>query len=280
MGAKPLDSTYWLWYTAAMETKINKKLPKGQKRQRRSDWQEHLPVGPILLCAVGLIVIAALILLNRTTTSVKYSPEMDVIRSRGALRIAVDSNLYGLHQNGEGLEIELGKRLGREIFNAEDCVSFVSTHRYTLMMELDDGSVDLALMSVTELDSKGYQLSKQPFYSEPCILLAPDTIYSLENLKIGVLNGSSSQQLLEKFETEVEPELLIVPSAAYYDLIIAMRARRVDAICLPLSAALTYADDDLIRQSVDIGTLHYYAVAKTNDRVILDLVDEISTEDE
>ncbi len=258
-----------------METKINKKLPKGQRRQRRSDWQERLPIKPVLFGAVLLLVLALLIVINQSSSTLLSSPGLDVLRSKGSLKIGVDTNRKGLYQNGSGLECDLGLLLSKTVFYADDCVSFVQLDRHTAEMAFEDGDIDLALMSISNIDAKGFLAGKQPFYSEPCVLVCRDTAAPLEEMKIAVLNNTPAHELLLKFEEDVEPDIIVVPSAAYYDMLVLFRANRVDALCMPLSVAETFRDPAWSYRTEQVGTVFYHAVATTNNKVLINLIDEL-----
>ncbi|MDO4564950.1 MAG: transporter substrate-binding domain-containing protein [Clostridia bacterium] len=258
-----------------METKINKKLPKGERRPRRSDWQERLPIKPILLGAVVLILLAALILLNGSSGSLLNSPEIEVLKSRGSLRIGVDENVAGLYRNGEGYERDLAELIGETIFNADDCVTLVPVNRHTALMSIEDGDVDMLLMSLTGVSDNGYAQSAQPFFAEDCVLMCMDASLDLEGASVAVLQNTPSYDLLCEYEANVEPELIIVRSAAYYDMLLAFRAGRVDALCMPRSVAETYKDINWVIYPRPVGTLYYYAVAASSNKVLLELIDEL-----
>lgn len=258
-----------------METKINKKLPKGQRRQRISDWQEKLPVKLILVIAIILLVLALLIMLNESSSSLLNSPELDVLRSSRTLRVGIDTNRVGLNVDGTGYEDDLIKLLGQTIFNADDCVSFVELDRHTVLMAFEDDTIDLALMSIDAIDQKGYSACKRPFYSEPCVLLTRDSNASFVEMQVAVLNGTPAHTLLKKSEEDIESEIIIVPSAAYYDMLVLFRAGRVDALCMPLSVAETFREPSWTYHATRVGTLNYYAVSTSDNKVLIDLIDEL-----
>lgn len=222
-----------------------------------------------------MLVLSLLILLNESSQTLLNSPELDVLRSRGTLRIGVDNGITGLYQAGEGLQSDMGLLLGQTVFGSDDCVSFVPIDRHTAQMAFEDGSIDLSLMSLAQIDEKGYLSGKQPFYWEDCVLLMRNSDLPLAELEIAVLNNTLSHELLIKYEEEVESDIIIVPCAAYYDMLVKLRANTVDALCMPYSVAQTYRDPAWVYHNERIGTLYYYAISTTDNKVLLDLIDEL-----
>ncbi|MDO4543763.1 MAG: transporter substrate-binding domain-containing protein [Clostridia bacterium] len=257
-----------------METKINKKLPKGYRKKRRSDWQEKLPIKPIFLGAMLVILLSLLILFNGSQTSLLYSPEIDVLRARATLRIGVDDNIEGLYRNGVGFEADFAALLGQTIFNADDCVTIVPVNRHTALMSIEDGTTDLLIMTLTEVSDNTYLAGKQPFYAEPCVLVIREG-FEFAEAEIAVLQNTPCDELLQAYEENTEPDIVIVKCAAYYDMLVKFRAGTVDALCLPLSVANTYSDPAWLFHSESVGTLSYYAVSTASNKVLLDLIDEL-----
>ena len=73
-----------------METKFNEQLKQKKKRLLRPGWQDRLPIRPVLAAALILLLVTVLVLINRPTATALSSPELDVIRSAGVLRVGVD----------------------------------------------------------------------------------------------------------------------------------------------------------------------------------------------
>ena len=70
-----------------METKFNEQLKPKKKRLLRPGWQDKLPIKPILAATAAVLLITVLVLINRPTATVLSSPELDVIKSTGVLRV-------------------------------------------------------------------------------------------------------------------------------------------------------------------------------------------------
>ncbi len=261
-----------------METKFNRNIQEHKPSRWRTEWQEKLPVKPVFAGFLVLVLAAILILVGNPTGTYLNSPEMDLIRARGILRIGVDDEVVGLYRDGDGLEKALGEMLGERIFSAADCVEFVPVTRQTAAWRLADGAVDLLLMSKTTMDSKEYAESVQPFYQEACVLMGYAPTDALAEKRIAVLQNTEAHACLREYEQEQEPELIIVPYAAYYDMLVALRAGSVDAVCMTRSAALTHLEEGWFLYPVRIGTVEYHAIALTADKVLTGLVGELVAE--
>ncbi|MCL2695589.1 MAG: transporter substrate-binding domain-containing protein [Clostridiales bacterium] len=259
-----------------METRFNKEV-QGPKRRRllREGWQERLPVKPILY---GFFIVLALsFLLSSWQPQSTYlgSAEVAQIRANGVLRVGLDENLPGLNRDGIGLEADLARALSNVLFEDPETVQLVPVTRQTIRWLFADGRIDMAFISKTSLSGSAYIASERPFYTDPCVLLCYDPARELAEARIGVLANTEAESLLIAFESEVEPEILILPYAAYYDMMVALRAGTLDALCLPRLQAMRMGDPGLQLHETEIGKIEYHAVARAQNRTLLRLVDEL-----
>jgi len=258
-----------------METRFNKEIKTGKRRLLREGWQERLPVKPILYGFFAVLAIAFLMSLYQPKSTWLSSAEVAALRARGQLRVGVDENLPGLARDGIGLEADLARGLALAIFEDPEVAQLVPVTRQTVRWQLADNKIDLAFLSKSNIPGSAYIASERAFFTDPCVLLCYDEDMGLEQKCIGVLRGSEAEALLSTFESEVEPEILILPYAAYYDMMVALRAGTLDALCLPRQQALRLGDPALKLHAAVIGEIGYHAVARTENRVLLRLVDEL-----
>ena len=256
-----------------METKFNQELKPKKKRLLRPGWQERLPIKPILVAAVVVLLVTVLVLINRPAASVLSSPELDVVRSAGVLRVGVDENVPGLYANGDGYEKAVSDRLAELIFGSTEGVSFVPVDRYTAPWRMSDGDLDLVLMSMQAFSQEGYAKSAVPFFTDKCVILAYEPFASLSGRTVAVLEGTPSESLLYAYLESVEPEMAVRPCADYYSMRVMMRAGTVDAVCLPRSVAASWREARTQILSFDVGSIPYYAIAK-KDSVLLEVCNE------
>ena len=257
-----------------METKFNEKIKSKKKRGLRPGWQEKLPVKPILVAAVAVLLLSVLVLINRPTATVLSSPELDVLKSTGVLRVGVDTDLEGMYKGGTGYERTVAENLAALIFGHTEGLSLVSVDRYTAPWRMNDGELDLVLMSMQKFVQEGYAASEVPFFTDRCVILAYEPFDSLEGKTVAVLEDTPSEPLIYDYLQSVEPEMVVHPCADYYTMRVLLRAGTVDAVCLPRTVAVSWHESRTKILSFDIGRIPYYAIAK-KDSILLDLCNEV-----
>ena len=257
-----------------METKFNEKLKQKKKRLLRPGWQERLPIKPILAAAMIVLLVTVLLLINRPTATTLSSPELDVIRSAGVLRVGVDADLYGLFQNGTGYERAVAEQLATLIFGHTEGLSLTGVDRYSAPWHMNDGELDLVLMSMQKFPQDGYEQSETPFFTDQCVILAYESFESLAGKTIAVLEDTPSEALLYQYLESNEPELVVHPCADYYSMRVMLRAGTVDGACLPRTVAMTWHESRTKILPFSIGSIPYYAIAK-KDSVLIDLCNEV-----
>lgn len=257
-----------------METKFNEELKPKKKRLLRPGWQEKLPIKPILAAAVGVLLVTVLVLINRPTATALSSPELDVIRSNGVLRIGVDTDLEGMYRGGRGYEQSVADELATLIFGHTEGLTLVEVDRYTAPWRMNDGELDLVLMSMDAFKQDGYERSTVPFFTDRCVILAYESFDSLAEKTIAVLESTPSEKLLKDYVKSVEPTLVIRPCADYYSMRVMLRAGTADGACLPRTVAQSWHESRTKILPYDIGAIPYYAIAK-KDSVLLDLTSEL-----
>ncbi len=257
-----------------METKFNEQLKPKKKRQLRPGWQDKLPIKPILAAAVFVLLLTVLILINRPTATVLSSPELDVLKSAGVLRVGVDTDVRGMYQNGNGYEKAVAEQLSLLIFGHTEGLSLTEVDRYSAPWRMSDGELDLVLMSMQNFIQDGYDRSKIPFFTDRCVILAYDSFDTLDGKTVAVLEETPSETLIYDYLESTAPEMVVHPAADYYSMRVMLRAGTVDAVCLPQTVAQTWRESRTKILPFDIGRIPYYAIAK-KDSVLLDLCNEV-----
>ena len=257
-----------------METKFNESLKSKKRRLLRPGWQERLPLKPILVAAAVLLLMTVLVLINRPTESVLSSAELAVIKNTGVLRVGVDSAVEGLYQNGDGYEKAVAERLATLIFGDTEGLTILPTERYAAPWHMNDGDIDLALMSMQSFPEEGYDHSKVPFFVDSCVLLGYTQFDSLKGKTIAVLQETPAETLLYDYLEKIEPELVVHLYADYYAMRVSLRAGTVDAVCVPRTVAETWHESRAEILPFEIGKIPYYAIAK-KDSVLLSLCNEV-----
>ena len=258
-----------------METKFNKKVQKHRRRLLPQNWQEKLPVRPVLFLLGMLLVVLVAILVNQPADSYLNNAEIDVLRKKGTLRVGVDEKIYGLNVNGRGLEPALCSALSQVIFNSADGCELLTVSRHTAAWQMSEGNIDIAVMSLNKLSGKNYLATETPFYRDPCVLMGY-TIPARTDLagkQIAVLHDTDADAVLIKYQQEVENDLVVVPYAAYYDMLVALRAGSVDAVCMPRTQAYTHLEKALVLSDYALGTVDYRIIGTSEQKDLLSLID-------
>ncbi len=257
-----------------METKFNDALGTKKRRGPRAGWQDRLPVKPVLFAIALVLLLAVFVLVNRPTTSVLNSAELDMLKSKGVLRIGVDTDLYGIAQNGEGLSYAIGTAMSDLVFGSTDNVTFASLERYSAPYKMADGEIDLAIMAMQSFQNESYAASTVPFFTDECVLLSYDAISSLAGKTVAVLQGTPSEKLLYTYLDEQQPELVVHLAADYYSMMVLLRAGTVDGLAVPRTVAMGLLESGMQIGSLSFGKIPYYAIAP-KDSVLLSLCDEL-----
>lgn len=257
-----------------METKFNEELKPKKKRLLRPGWQDKLPIKPILFATLAVLLLTVLVLINRPTATALSSPELDVIRSAGILRIGVDTDLEGMYRGGTGYERAVAEQLATLIFGDTEGLSLVEVDRYTAPWRMNDGELDLVLMSMQSFPQDGYGKSEVPFFVDRCVILAYESFDTLAGKTIAVLESTPAEKLLKEYVKLSAPDLIVHPCADYYSMRVMLRAGTVDGACLPRTVAQSLHESRTKILPFDIGAIPYYAIAK-KDSVLLDLASEL-----
>ena len=258
-----------------METKFNKNVQKHRRRLLPDNWQEKLPLRPVLFGLGMLLVIFIAILVNQPADSYLNNAEIDVLRRKGTLRVGVDENVYGLNANGAGLEPTICAALSQVIFNSGDGCEMQAVDRHTVAWQMSEGNVDIAVMSLDRLSGKNYLSTETPFYRDPCVLMG----YSipakadLSGKRIAVLHDTACDAVVTKYQQDEENGLVVVPFAAYYDMLVALRAGSVDAACMPRTVALTHQEKAMVLSGYALGTVDYHVIGTSEEKDLISLID-------
>ena len=258
-----------------METKFNKKVQKHRRRLLPDNWQEKLPVRPVLFLLGMLLVVFVAILVNQPADSYLNNAEIDVLRKKGTLRVGVDEDSYGLNHSGKGLEIALCDALSQVIFNSADGCETKAVSRHTVAWQMSEGNIDIAIMSLDALSGKNYLATETPFYRDPCVLMgySVPAKADLSEKRIAVLHDTAAHSVVTKYQQDEEDTLSIVTFAAYYDMLVAVRAGSVDAVCMPRTVALSHRDKGMVISNYALGAVDYHVIGTNEQKDLLSLID-------
>lgn len=259
-----------------METRFNKNPNRRRHRLHlRGDWQEKLPLRGLAVCLVLVAAVVLLLLINEQPYGYVSSADLDILRAKDILRVGVDTDVYGLSNNGEGLEWEITRALSEAVFGEPDACEAVETTRQNVQWYFTDGLIDLAVMSLPSLPaSAGYGATELPFYVDEVVLMSYGRLDDLSGKTAAVLYNTAAESVLEKYCKEHgDGAPAAVSYAAYYDMLVALRAGTVDAVCMTRTAALSHKTSGMVINKARIGTVEYHILAKNSETVLLKAAD-------
>ena len=228
-----------------METKFNKTVQKHRRRLLPNNWQEKLPLRPLLFGLGMLAVILVAILVNQPADSYLNNAEIDVLRN------------------------------SEVIFSSADGCENQTVTRHTVTWQMSEGNIDIAIMSLEKLSGKSYIATETPFYRDPCVIMgyAIPAREDLGEKRIAVLHDTAACDVLSKYQQDEENALIIVTYAAYYDMLVALRAGSVDAVCMPRSVALTHREKAMVLSNYALGTVDYHVIGTSEEKDLISLID-------
>ena len=91
--------------------------------------------------------------------------------------------------------------------------------------------------------------------------------------RIAVLHDTAAYTVLSKYQQNEENGLIIVTYAAYYDMLVALRAGSVDAVCMPRSVALSHREKAMVLSGYALGTVDYHVIGTNEEKDLLSLID-------
>ncbi|AFY99213.1 transporter substrate-binding domain-containing protein [Calothrix sp. PCC 6303] len=140
--------------------------------------------------------------------------ELREIQQRGYLTVAVKDNIYPLGFRDaegklQGLEIDLAKRLAKDLLGDSQAVKLRAVNNRDRMAEVLDNRVDIAIARFTATASRARLVNFSiPYYLDGTVLVTKNTSVDdfgdLKKLKVGVLKGSSTISYIEYFIPSAE----------------------------------------------------------------------------
>ncbi len=181
--------------------------------------------------------------------------QVQKIKDRGVLKVGVkvDVPKFGYKDAAknthEGMEIDLAKRLAKEIFGDENKIELVGVNAKTRGPALDNGEIDLviATFTITEERKKSWNFSDPYFVDNVGFLVKKDSgIKSWKDLngkKIGVAQSASTKKALTEQAAKDGISVEFQEFATYPEIKAALDAGRVDAFSVDQSILWGYKDD-------------------------------------
>ena len=81
--------------------------------------------------------------------------------------------------------------------------------------------------------------------------------------------------MLSQYQQDEENGLVIVTFAAYYDMLVALRAGSLDAVCMPRSVALSHREKAMSLSAYALGTVDYHVIGTSEEKDLIALIDSL-----
>ncbi len=252
---------------------------RAQRRKRvRIIAPKYLIIGGAVLALVIVLFIVSLApgprLLN--------TAELASIRNRGVLRVGVLEDMPGFSQNGDGLDVELARRLAQRVFENGDIGTVLELRTITArsaFAHLSGGDVDIVFAQLTADSNSAYSYSV-PYYRDSCVLvtLRANANADLTGARIGAIKNSPSRQCITNYFADNAADISVVSYSSYPDMLNALKNGAILAAAMPQAYARGYVGSTYSMHAQKIGSIPYVAAAYSENSAIAELLSLIVDE--
>jgi putative glutamine transport system substrate-binding protein len=219
--------------------------------------------------------------------SSKPESALERIKREGVLKVGVKEDVpgFGLVDKAsgqyQGLEIELGKLLAKEILGDASKVKFTPVTAKTRGPMLDNGDVDviLATFTITEERKRTYNFSTSYYTDAVGMLVKRDAgITSLADMDgkiVGVAQSATSREAIQAAAAEAGVTIEFAEFASYPEIKAALDSGRVAVFSVDRSILGGYLDDTTMILSERFSPQDYGVATKLQNKDLADQVDSL-----
>jgi putative glutamine transport system substrate-binding protein len=205
--------------------------------------------------AVLFLLAAFLLFLAACDASPAKSPQVQAIRDRGNLRVAVKTDVLNLSRitagaaEPEGFEVDLVRIIAKEILGDESRVRFVPITSQFRGPVLDNDQADMVIANFTITEErKGRYNFTSPYYTDKVTLLVRQDsgIKSLADMNgriAGISRGSTSREALQAEADKLAIAVEFAVFSSYPEVKAALLAGKVDAFVNDTIVLRGYSDE-------------------------------------
>lgn len=188
-----------------------------------------------------MFVLVVGVLLASLTAMAAGSPNVEKIKQRGVLKVGVKADVLGFGfknlQTGEfeGYEIEIARRIAKEILGDAKKVEFTPVTAKTRAALLDNGEIDMVIATFTITPERKKIVDFSPVYYTDGIKLLVKKDSGIKSLKdmdgkvIGVAKGADTATRLKQQGEKLGVSLRFAEFETYPEILSALQAGRVQA---------------------------------------------------
>lgn len=216
--------------------------------------------------------------------------QVEKIKNAGVLKVGVKEDVpkFGYLDPAknvhEGMEIDLAKRIAKEIFGDETKVEFTGVNAKTRGPALDNGEIDMviATFTITEERKLSWNFS-DPYFTDYVgfLVLESSGIQSWEDLDgktIGVAQSASTRAALTEQAEEDGITVQFMEFATYPEIKAALDSGRIDAFSVDQSILWGYKDDKNVMLPDKFAPQEYGIATKKSNTELAEFVNNIIKE--
>lgn len=213
--------------------------------------------------------------------------QVQKIKDAGVLRVGVKEDVpkFGYLDPAknvhEGMEIDLARRIAKEIFGDESKVQFTGVNAKTRGPALDNGEIDMviATFTITEERKQSWNFS-DPYFTDNVgfLVLANSGIKSWKDLDgktIGVAQSASTRKALTEQGEKDGIKVDFLEFATYPEIKAALDSGRVDAFSVDQSILWGYKDDKNVMLPDKFAPQEYGIATKKSNTELAEFVNNI-----
>jgi len=243
-------------------------------QKRRNKRRARHPGGRVpnyrlwLLIALPVAVIVLLLVFLRPSDSLLSSPEIARAQRLGVLHVGVRTDAPGFAEDGEGLEVEIARRIAERMFPDTDpaiALELTPVTYYTALPRLAEGDIDLALAEIWSADDTGYAYSGA-YYKDSVRLVCRNGSESeeLTGQNVGLIKGSAADHAWNSFGVKHPKATQAVYYASYPDLVIALKAGKIEFIGAAGAEVPALLKEGLSLHRQTLGYVQYVAASQAD----------------
>ena len=210
---------------------------------------------------------------------------LQAVKDRGVLRVGVKEDVPGFGMRNtstneiEGFEIDLARRLAKEILGDENAVEFTAVTAKTRGPLVDNGELDMVIATFTITDERKetYNFSTSYYTDAVGLLVKTDSGYNsladMEGAVIGVAQSSTSRDAVQAEADNLNVNVTFSEYATYPEIKAALDSGRVQAFCVDRSILRGYLDDTCVLLDDQFNPQDYGVCIKKSNTELAEAVD-------
>lgn len=267
---------------------------------RKSVLERSTPATWIML-ALTILAVAGIVFwaVTRPVPDPLDDPAFDIIRTRGALRVGVRTDIPSfavetVHDDGSsdwtGIETDIAREMANAILGDPEAVEFVPVDFTTRHIKLSAGFVDVLIALSPQGYSSSFVYSK-PYYNDAVVVAVlsdgPQSLTGLQGSLVGAItrpSGVSETSLvnqgaltvLQNYSRDQQANIRTVAYSSAPDVFQALEERRVLGVAMENALIGRYFYADRMKAlPTAVGTLGYSIVAKPINQAYVTFADQL-----